>query len=98
MATRPVSSIKFIHCRSVNKDGTIKPQGGLTIAYNLNANFKVGGWAAAKCHEKDLYNKQVGRMKSSGRLLSETYYHDEPETDESTFIQQAKEGYQREFN
>lgn len=98
MATRPVSNIKFIHCRSVNKDGTIKPTGGLTIAYNLNNEFKVVGYAAAKCHEKDLYNKQIGRMKSAGRLLSEKYYQDVPEVDESTFIQQTKDGYAEAFN
>ena len=98
MPNRPVSNIKFIHCRSKHANGTIKPTGGLTIAYNLNAQFKVVGYAAAKCHEKDLYNKQIGRMKSSGRLLSEKYYQDTPEVDEATFIQQTKDDYAKAFN
>ena len=95
--SRPISNIKFIHCRNTDKNGTIHPTGGLTIAYNLNSDFKVVGWAAAKCHEKDLYNKQVGRMKSSGRLLSERYYQEAPEIDETTFIKQTKDGYVSAF-
>lgn len=83
---RPSSNTKFIHCRNTNKNGTIQPTGGLTIFYNLNSDCKVVGGAAAKCHEKDLYNKQVGRMKSSGRLLSEHYYQEASEIDEVTFI------------
>lgn len=98
MPNRPVSNIKFIHCRNLHTNGTIKPTGGLTIAYNLNSDFKVVGYAAAKCHEKDLYNKQIGRMKSAGRLLSEKYYQDVPEVDETTFIKQTKDGYAKAFN
>lgn len=97
MANRPTSNIKFIHCRNINQDGTINPNGGLTIAYNINKDFKVVGWAGAKCHTKDNYNKQIGRRKSAGRLLSDKYYNPVNETNESDFIQKTQEGYQREF-
>ena len=95
--SRPVSNIKFIHCRNKEKNGTIQPTGGLTIAYNVNSDYKVVGWAAAKCHTKDLYNKHVGRMKASGRLLSVKYYQEAPEIDEATFIKQTQDGYQEAF-
>lgn len=89
--------IKFIHCRNVAKDGKIIPQGGLTVAYVLNEQFKVVGWAAAKCHIKDLYNKCLGRVKTTGRLLSDTYYQECPEMDEQQFIKQTKDGFKKNF-
>lgn len=98
MQARPVTNIKFVHCRNINKDGTINPNGGLTIAYNINSEFKVVGWAAAKCHTNDNYNKKLGRMKASGRLLSNKYYNTCEEMEETKFIQQTQEGYQREFS
>lgn len=67
-------NIKYIHCRNINQDGSVMPHGGLTIAYVLNKSFKVVGWAAAKCCNKDNFNKHVGRMKAAGRLLSAQYY------------------------
>ena len=36
-------------------------------------------------------------MKSSGRLLSERYYQEAPEIDETTFIKQTKDGYVIQF-
>lgn len=89
--------IKYIHCRNHNNDGSINPNGGLTIAYVINSDFKVVGFAAAKCHNKDNYNKQIGRMKASGRLLSAQFYTEMPEIDEQTFINDAQHGYQKEF-
>lgn len=97
MEQRPKSSIKFIHCRHNNQDGSISPLGGLCIAYVLNAEFKVVGWAAARCAPMDTYNKKIGRMKASGRLLSHTYYQECPEIAEHTFIQQTHDGYQKAF-
>lgn len=102
MATKVVKkqtfkNVKFIHCRSVNDDNSIKPNGGLTIAYVVNAAFKVVGWAAARCNPLDTYNKQIGRMKASGRLLSDKWYQECPELDEPTFIQQSIDGYKKNF-
>lgn len=93
----PGAHIKYVHCRNTNKDGSVMPHGGLTIAYVMNDAFKVVGFASAKCNVKDNYNKHVGRMKSAGRLLSAKYYVDVPETDEKTFIKQAKDGYVKQF-
>lgn len=90
-------NVKFVHCRQHHPDGSVNPHGGLTIAYVMNAAFKVVGFSAARCNIRDMYNKQVGRMKSAGRLLSEHWYEEVPEIDEKTFIEQALEGYQREF-
>ena len=95
---RPTTNIKFIHCRHTNKDGSVNPHGGMTIAYVINNTFKVVGWAAAKCNLKDNYNKHVGRMKAAGRMLSNKYYQECPEIEEKTFIQNAQDGYKKEFN
>lgn len=94
---RPTSNVKFVHCRHLNDDGSIRPHGGMTIAYNLNAQHKVVGWAAAKCHSKDMFVKALGRMKAAGRLLSAAYYQECPEIDEKTFVTQAINGYKKAF-
>lgn len=90
-------NVKFIHCRYRNKDGSIAPRGGLTIAYVVNENFKVVGYAASKCNKLDAYRKQLGRQKAAGRLLSEAHYNEASEIDEPVFIEQAHEGFKREF-
>lgn len=97
MAKQTFKNVKFIHCRYHNTDGTVKPHGGLTIAYVVDAKFAVVGYAAARCNTKDMYNKQVGRMKAAGRLLSDKWYQDVPETDEKAFIDQVIKGFAREF-
>ena len=97
MSQQTKSNIKFIHCRNVSKNGSVIPHGGLTVAYVLNESFKVVGWAAAKCSNKDVYNKQVGRMKSEGRLSSNEYYQECPEINEQTFINQTHEGFKKNF-
>ena len=90
-------TVKFIHCRYKNADGSVMPTGGLTIAYNLNNEYKVVGWAAAKCHIKDHYNKHVGRAKAEGRLLSAKYFELCNEMDESEFITKTQLGFNKEF-
>lgn len=90
--------IKFAHCRNKNYDGSINPHGGLCLAYVINDEFKVIGYAAARCHPKDAYVKQVGRMKAAGRLKSAEFYQDVPEMDEDVFIQSSHDGYKEKFN
>ncbi len=97
MPQQVTSKIKFIHCRNLSANNAVLPHGGLTIAYVLNEQFKVVGWAAAKCSNKDVYNKQVGRMKSEGRLSSNEYYQECPEINEQTFINQTHEGFKKNF-
>ena len=88
-----MQNVKYIHNRKLNQDGTITPNGGLTIAYVLGEGFKVVGWAAARCHDKDHYNKKIGRAKASGRLLSNNWFQECEPTPEKEFIQKAAEGY-----
>ena len=90
---------KFIHCRQINQEGKITPNGGMTIAYTLNNEFKVVGFAVAKCHMKDHYNKKVGRMKAKGRLKSPNYYIEvNPPMAEQEFIEGAFNGYKTNIN
>lgn len=64
---------KFIHIRRF-QDGQIQGKGGVTIAYEdlTNGCYMI---AVAKCHEKDNFNKKLGRVKSKGRLLSRNQFH-----------------------
>lgn len=86
--------IKYIHNRKHNSDGTIAPNGGLTIAYVLDKNFQVCGWAAARCHDKDHYNKHIGRAKATGRLQSGRWFQECEPMDEKEFIEKSIKGYQ----
>lgn len=97
MSQQVKPNIKYIHCRNLSANNAVLPHGGLTIAYVLNEQFKVVGWAAARCADMNVYNKTIGRMKSSGRLKSHKYYQECPEIDEQTFIKQAKEGFDKNF-
>jgi hypothetical protein len=65
----------FAHLRTLNEDGSIAGNGGMTIAYQV---LEVDGhtriiYSYAKCHEKDRYNKYLGRTKAAGRLKSFDY-------------------------
>ena len=62
--------VKYSHFREIDIDtGTILPCGGRTIAFisddeNLPINMGI-----ADCSYKDTYNKKLGRMIATGRLL-----------------------------
>ena len=66
--------IPFAHIRYKTKDGNIAPHGGITYAYELDDNNKVIGYAKAKCHERDMFCKQQGRVKALGRMKSPRYF------------------------
>ena len=89
------SNTKYIHVRKIDNNGVILPNGGLTIAYVLNDQFKVVGYAAARCHSKDHYNKQIGRAKASGRLRSGQYFQHVNEMNEKEFIEKTIKGYNK---
>lgn len=91
------ANVKFIHCRDKDANGNIKTHGGLTIAYVLNNNFKVIGWAGAKCHPNDRFVKKIARAKAAGRLNSGQYYQECPERDEASFIEETHAGYKKLF-
>lgn len=66
---------KFIHVRNfVEIEGTPflmpNPCGGTTIAYSHDPSSGVVAYAYSRCHNKDHYNKKLGRAKSAGRLRS----------------------------
>ena len=61
---------KFAHRRYINPNtGLIDGKGGATIAYREIGNNQIE-FAIAKCHENDNFCKQIGRIKSEGRLQS----------------------------
>lgn len=67
--------IKFLHIRPMSETGSPLTKGGKTIAYVLDEQQdRVYGYAEAKCHEKDNFNKHQGRAKAAGRLRSPRYY------------------------
>ncbi len=49
------------------------PNGGKTLALELNSEGLVTAYAVAWCHEKDNFCKRTGRVKSAGRLKSRRY-------------------------
>lgn len=57
--------IHYLHLR--NKQ---IPTGGITVAMRVNDSDQVEAFAMAKCHERDNYNRRIGRAKSGGRLNS----------------------------
>ena len=91
--------VKFLHLRPIQqyttRNGTIRApatRGGVCIAYEVKKEadgYHVFGVAACKCHSKDNYNKQVGRIKSSGRLKSPRFRLDAGGVPEKQFIEQS---------
>ena len=67
--------VKFLHYRAYEEDShgevTAASNGGATVAY-IEGEEGISH-AFAYCHELDRYNKELGRIKSAGRLLSENY-------------------------
>ena len=65
--------VKFLHYRVYEEDNhgevTVASNGGTTVAY-IEGEEGISH-AFAYCHDADRYNKELGRIKSSGRLLSE---------------------------
>lgn len=96
---------KLIHLRHQQPDtilngsvkvGGISPLGGITVAY-LEEDGIVYGFAAAKCHKKDNYNKQQGRVKAEGRLKSPHYFM-ELRMRETDFFVRMNEFWKEEQN
>lgn len=64
--------VKFIHLRRVevgNGGLRVSCRGGLTVAFTPEptGGFRI---ATAQCHERDNFNRKIGRIKAQGRLLS----------------------------
>ncbi len=72
MDTKWDKDVKFLHIRHYDDVGEVLAEGGLTAAYTrLDENTLL--YAVAICHETDKYNKNLGRVKSQGRLRSPNY-------------------------
>ena len=80
-----MSKIKYIHLRRYHpatidpetgapREATLNSKGGKTIAYVIDDDYKVLGYASANCHANDVYNKRIGRVKAAGRLKSQNYF------------------------
>lgn len=63
------NSVKFLHYRTRNPDGSWASRAGRTFAYKDqgDGSFKV---AVSKCHFNDNFNKQLARDRAAGRLNS----------------------------
>ena len=66
-------SVKYIHVRDFDSNDRPKACGGTTVAYDLDGNTVK--YSFCRCHERDHYNKEVGRAKSGGRLRSPRLVH-----------------------
>lgn len=78
---------KFMHIRRREfNSNAISPRGGVTVAYIIDDNYRVIGYALAKCHEKDNYVKALGRAKAAGRLNSERHFEHCFNVSEEEFI------------
>ena len=65
--------VKFLHIRKYDNDGQMRSHGGRTVAYQVDTQGIVWGYAEAKCHDNDNFVKEQGRVKAAGRLFSERY-------------------------
>ena len=66
---------KFIHKRFQTtipglEQQEISGKGGVTIAYVPNEDTNEVLYAIARCHPRDNFNKQQGRIKAEGKMKS----------------------------
>ena len=66
------TSIKFLHIRAANKDFTLSPFGGLTVAYRLDQANNIIYYAVACVSRKDRFKKKIGRNLATERLSAYT--------------------------
>ena len=83
---------KFLHLRR-KINNTIQSTGGMTIAYIIDDDYHVIGFAPARCHINDTYNKKQGRVKAEGRLKSDKYFVQVKKQKEQEFIQECHDMY-----
>jgi hypothetical protein len=65
------SDVRFMHIRKFTPQGGISNLGGATVAYTEVHSGVC--YAVAKCSALDNFSKVFGRMKSAGRLHSDSY-------------------------
>ena len=65
---------KLRHLRIRDKNGVVSNRGGATVAGIIDENGKLINFAVAYCHNKDNFNRAVGKIKATGRLHSDCYF------------------------
>lgn len=58
----------FEHHRNLDDEDEILPKGGQTVAFLKNPDGTVKAMYSAFCRETEIYNKNIGRAVSFGRL------------------------------
>lgn len=62
--------MKYLHLKPRNADGTVRNNGGLTVAYQFDSASRTLEYGYSQCSNKDAFNKALGRKISSGRLIA----------------------------
>jgi hypothetical protein len=70
--------VQFFHIRHYDNQNQLLAQGGYCFALVENS---IGGWTwgVSKCHEKDTYDKRMGRIRAAGRAVSNKFFFKSPE-------------------
>jgi hypothetical protein len=95
---KKIMNIVFNHTRYATMDGTLLPKGGITFAmeeiepdlFNQITEEHVleAQFGFARCSDKDLYNKKIGREIAKGRMVNTEF--------EVTSINQFVDGQDRD--
>lgn len=65
--------LHYAHKRYIDPElGTVSAKGGMTACWTEAVDNQIL-YATARCHKKDQFSKQQGRVKAAGRLNSEKY-------------------------
>ena len=65
--------LHYAHKRYIDPEfGTVSAKGGMTACWTQAVDNQIL-YATARCHKKDQFSKQQGRVKAAGRLNSEKY-------------------------
>ena len=65
--------LHYAHKRYIDPElGTVSAKGGMTACWTQAVDNQIL-YATARCHKKDQFSKQQGRVKAAGRLNSPRY-------------------------
>lgn len=73
---------KLRHLRIRDANGVVSNRGGATVAGIVDENGKLLRFAVAYCHNKDNFNRLVGKVKATNRLSGNGAFTDNLEWDE----------------
>lgn len=90
---RDTGQTYYFHLRPVQGE-QIYPCGGITVAFEYDAELKLIFWSYSMCSMQDNFEKKLGRIKAKGRLSSYNWLQSFQITQETTVhkvIQTIKE-------